>query len=330
MTIMMDGTVDRNVWSIVLAGGEGERVKPLVQRWLGRHRPKQYCTFVGTRSMFQHTVDRAARLTVPSKTVVVAAKGHEPEVRTQLLGRPVEKVLWQPANRDTAAGVFLPLTYVRACDPDAMVVLFPSDHFVYPETRFLSQVRQAVEAAERSPRLVLLGVQPDRLELEYGWIEPASELTDGYSAKPARSVRTFFEKPDPLRADEAMRNGALWNTLVLAARADVLWELGKRCFGGLLAKFERLGDEIGGPQEAAVLQQIYMDMPQGNFSTGLLQRRTEALAVMELRGVLWSDWGKPERIAETLRRINRPPAFPAHCLDRPFAPRPFPVSAPGV
>lgn len=326
---MMDGTVDRNVWSIVLAGGEGERVKPLVQRWLGRHRPKQYCTFVGTRSMFQHTVDRAARLTVPSKTVVVAAKGHEPEVRTQLLGRLVEKVLWQPANRDTAAGVFLPLTYVRACDSDAMVVLFPSDHFVYPETRFLSQVRQAVEAAERSPRLVLLGVQPDRLELEYGWIEPASELTDGYSAKPARSVSAFLEKPDPLRADEAMRNGALWNTLVLAARADVLWELGKRCFGGLLEKFERLGDEIGGPREAEVLEQIYADMPQDNFSAGLLQRRPDAVAVMELENVLWSDWGKPERIAETLRRINRLPAFPAHCLDRPFVPRSLSQPTPG-
>lgn len=320
---------EASTWTIVLAGGEGERVKPMVQRWLGRHRPKQYCTFVGTRSMFQHTVDRAARLTAPSKTVVVAAKGHEPEVRTQLLGRPVEKVLWQPANRDTAAGVFLPLTYVRACDPDATVVLFPSDHFVYPETRFLSQVRQAVEAAERSPRLVLLGVQPDRLEREYGWIEPASELTDGYLGKPVRSVSAFLEKPDPVRADEAMRNGALWNTLVLAARANVLWELGRRCFGGLLEKFDRLGDEIGGPREAEVLEQIYRDMPQDSFSAGLLQRRPDAVAVMELENVLWSDWGKPERIAETLRRINRPPAFPAHCLDRPFAPRSLPQPTPG-
>ena len=320
---------ETSTWTIVLAGGEGERVKPMIQRWLGRHLPKQYCTFVGTRSMFQHTVDRAARLTAPSKTVVVAAEGHEPEVRTQLLGRPVEKVLWQPANRDTAAGVFLPLTYVRAHDPDATVVLFPSDHFVYPEMHFLSQVRLAVEAAERSSRLVLLGVRPDRLELEYGWIEPESNLTDVGSGKPVRNVRTFLEKPDPFRADEAMRNGALWNTFVLAARADVLWELGKRCFGGLLAKFERLGDEIGGPHEAGVLEQIYRDMPQSNFSAGLLQRRPDAVAVMELENVLWSDWGKSERIAETLRRINRQPTFHAHCLDRPFAPRSLPQPAPG-
>jgi mannose-1-phosphate guanylyltransferase len=331
MPIMTGWNGGGDVWSIVLAGGEGERVKPLVQRWLGRHRPKQYCTFVGTRSMFQHTVDRAADVTGLNKTVVVAGRAHEPEVRAQLIGRSVEKVLWQPVNADTAAGVFLPLTYVRAYDPDATVVLFPSDHFVYPEARFLTHVRQAIKVAERwSERLVLLGVRPDRLELEYGWIEPGSDLMDGGSGKRVRSVQAFLEKPDLLKADEAMRNGALWNTLVLAARADLLWELGRRCFRELHIKFELLGDEIGGPREAAVLEQIYAEMPKENFSAGLLQLRPDAVAVMELENVLWSDWGKPERIAETLRRINKQPTFPVHCLDRPFAPRPFPVSAPGV
>ncbi len=239
----MTGGNDRgHVWSIVLAGGEGERMKPLVQRWLGRHRLKQYCTFVGTRSMFQHTVDRAADVTGLGRTVVVAGRTHEPEVRAQLIGRSVEKVLWQPANSDTVAGVFLPLTYVRTHDPYATVVLFPSDHFVYPEARFLNHVRQAIEVAERWPdRLVLLGARPDRLEPEYGWIEPESDLMDGDPGKPVRNVRTFLEKPDPVRADEAMRNGALWNTLVLAAGADVLWELGRRCFGGLLANFKPSG-----------------------------------------------------------------------------------------
>ncbi|MDI3466936.1 MAG: Mannose-1-phosphate guanylyltransferase [Nitrospira sp.] len=125
-----------DVWSIVLAGGEGERMKPLVQRWLGRHRPKQYCTFVGTRSMFQHTVDRAADVTGFGKTVVVAGRTHEPEVRAQLIGRSVEKVLWQPANSDTATGVFLPLTYVRAHDPDATSCSSPRIILCIPRRAF--------------------------------------------------------------------------------------------------------------------------------------------------------------------------------------------------
>jgi mannose-1-phosphate guanylyltransferase len=82
-------TAKRPVWSIVLAGGEGERVKPLVLRWLGRHQPKQYCTFVGNRSMFQHTVERATTLTSPERTVVVAALHHHSQVSSQLRGRPI-------------------------------------------------------------------------------------------------------------------------------------------------------------------------------------------------------------------------------------------------
>ena len=262
------------VWSIVLAGGEGERVKPLVQRWLGRHRPKQYCAFVGTRSMFQHTVDRAAQVSTLRRTVVVAARHHEAELRDQLVGRPVEHLLLQPANSDTAAGVFLPLTYVRARDPKATVVLLPSDHFVYPEARFLRLVRQAIQVAERgADRLVLLGVRPDRLELEYGWIEPEPEQAGENSGEPVRRVRRFLEKPEPARADEAMRNGALWNTLVLATKAEVLWELGWQCFPEILVRFQRLGDAIGGPREAAVLEQTYEGMPLAGSTSSRPFRR---------------------------------------------------------
>ena len=110
-------TAKRPVWSIVLAGGEGERVKPLVLRWLGRHQPKQYCTFVGNRSMFQHTVERATTLTSPERTVVVAALHHHSQVSSQLRGRPIGKLLLQPTNCNTAAGIFLPLAYLRARDP---------------------------------------------------------------------------------------------------------------------------------------------------------------------------------------------------------------------
>ena len=103
-----------SVWAVVLAGGEGERVRPLVDRWVGHHRPKQYCAFTGTRSMFQHTVDRALELVPPERIVAIAARSHQREITTQLDQRPVRAVLLQPDNRDTAAGIFLPLAYIRA------------------------------------------------------------------------------------------------------------------------------------------------------------------------------------------------------------------------
>lgn len=308
------------LWSIILAGGEGERVRRMIERWLGCRCPKQYCAFVGTRSMFQHTVDRAACLSPPDHIVAVVAQAHRPQVLRQLAGRRVGPVLFQPVNRDTMAGVFLPLAYVRATDPTAVVVLFPSDHFINPEERFLTVVRHAAHVARRFPtRLVLLGVQPDRLELEYGWIE-RDQVIEESPDQPVHTVRSFLEKPDMAQADAALRKGALWNTLVLAASVDALWQAGRRCAPDIMMRFEVLTRAIGSSREGHVLSEIYQDMPSQNFSSELLERIPNQVAVMELTGVLWSDWGKPGRIAETLRRIGKSPNFPLECLDQPLKP----------
>jgi mannose-1-phosphate guanylyltransferase len=318
------------LWSVILAGGEGTRLSALVHRWLGRPKPKQYCTFVGTRSMFQHTLDRASRLSSLDRIVTVVARNHRHDALAQLDGKGGSTVLFQPANRDTAAGVFLPLTYIRAKAPQATAVLYPSDHFVYPEDRFFDTVRQAVRVAESWPhRVVMLGVAPDRLELDYGWIQPGQFLAD-LSGESVRAVHSFLEKPDAAQADAALRTGALWNTLVCAANVELLWSLGWQCVPEMMPRFERLGQAIGGPEEGRVLESIYRDMPAKNFSSGLLQRVPEKLALIELTGVLWNDWGKPERIAETLRRIDRQPAFPLTCLDRPFVPLPMTPAIDGL
>jgi hypothetical protein len=84
--------------------------------------------------------------------------------------------------------------------------------------------------------------------------------------------------------------------------------------------FEGLSQAIGTPQEEQALDAIYQEMPAYNLSSDLLQRVPEHVAVLEMTGVLWSDWGKPERIVNTLRQIRRQPVFPLECLGRPFAP----------
>ncbi len=299
-----------NLWSIILAGGDGERLRPLIQRWQGRHKPKQYCTFIGTRSMFQHTLDRADRITAPERKVTVVAQSHHGEVRTQLVDRHPGKIILQPANRDTAAGIFLALTYVRAQDPAATVVLFPSDHFIYPEDRFVEIVQSAVQAAKQlKPWLFLLGVCPDRLDLEYGWIRQGSHL-GWINGQRVRAVEAFLEKPGCELCRAAMASGALWNTLVMASRVETLWEMGWRCFPDMMPLLKVYGQAIGSSEEEAVLKAVYEVMPVRNFSTDLLQCVPKQVAVIELSGVLWCDWGKPERIVDTLRRIGKSPAFP--------------------
>ena len=317
----------KHVWSIVLAGGDGERVQPFVRQWLGYPHPKLYCTFIGTRSMFEHTLDRATCIALPQRTVVVAARHHRHEMPAHLFANRLHTLLEQPSNRDTAAGIFLPISYVRARNPQAIVVIQPSDHFVYPEQRFVETVRQGVASVETMPdRLLLFGVQPDRLETDYGWIQPGAQLNET-STHPVHAVSSFAEKPGLAQADAALRAGGLWNTLVLTATVDALWKAGWACFPDLMVRFERLCAAWGTPDEADVLENLYRVMPRHNFSSHLLQRIPERVAVFELTGVLWSDWGKPERIAESIRRIGKVPAFPLDCLEPPFAPNPIPHQA---
>ena len=311
---MHHAKVNDRLWSIVLAGGEGKRIRPVIQRWLCQDKPKQYCTFVGTRSMFQHTLDRAGRLAGPERTVIVIDRTHQQEALSQLGERATGTVILQPSNRDTAAGIFLPLTYIRAHDSEAAAVIYPSDHFVHPEDSFIDAVEQAVWAAEwMADRIILLGVEPDGWELDYGWIQPGETLAWAAGHR-VRGVQAFIEKPTSMEAARAMGTGALWNTLVLAAKVQTLWKLGWRYFPEMMPLFERLGSAIGTPQEGTLLDSVYQEMPVRDFSADLLQRAANHTAVIELSGVHWSDWGRSERIADTLRRIGKQPAFPLECL----------------
>jgi len=305
---------DRRLWSVILAGGEGQRMRPLIQRWLGRHRPKQYCTFVGTRSMFQHTLDRADMLTPPGRRVSVVARSHRAEVFHQIGCRQSGKILLQPLNRDTAAGIFLALTHVRSQDPQAIVAVFPSDHFIFPDHCFINTVRSVVHAVDTwRDRIILLGAAPDRPEPDYGWIQPGAEL--GWTnVCPVRAVQSFVEKPCASRARQAMADGALWNTLVFVARVETLWNLGWRCFPPLIYMFEKLKAAMGRGLEEQVLDEIYRSMPAHSFSSQLLARVTDQVALMELRDVVWCDWGRPERIADALRALGKHPAFPREHL----------------
>jgi mannose-1-phosphate guanylyltransferase len=295
------------LWSIVLAGGEGNRTRPCIQRWLGRHLPKQYCAFTGTRSLLQHTLDRARRLAPDERALVVIDRTHKQVAESQLIGRPSIRVIAQPCNRDTAPGIFLPLTYLRRIDPQATVVIYPSDHFICPENRFVGAVREAVAEAASLDRLVLLGVVPDELDLEYGYIRPGSIIAGSRSR--VRSVRAFIEKPNISEAKAAVRAGALWNIFVLIGKAELLWRLGWKYLPEMMPLFERLGKNIGSDRETEALDSIYASMPVRNFSSNLLQRAPGCTAVMKLQDVLWSDWGNSERIIRSLGEIHRRPAF---------------------
>lgn len=294
------------LWGVILAGGEGTRLRPFLRSRIGADCPKQFCAIIGTRSMLRHTVDRAAWLVPAKRTVTVVTAGHHRHFAGDPVAEAPRLLVEQPRNRDTGPGVLLPLVAILHRDPRARVALFPSDHFVLEEGRFMTHVAEAVAALARVPgRLVVLGMPPDGTTTGYGWIEPGAPLGDSC----LRGVRRFWEKPARATARRLLAAGGLINTFVVVADAGTLWSIARRGMPDLAAPFDRIARAWGGPDQARVLDEEYAGMRSANFSREVLERLPERLAVLPVGGVLWSDWGEPARVVETVRRLGFAPLW---------------------
>ena len=296
-----------NLWAVVLAGGQGTRLQGFLRQVLGTERPKQFCRIVGSRSMLRHTWDRSTRLVEPDRILTILTAGQERFLDDE--DRVPGRILVQPANRETAPGLLLPLLWIGEHDPGATVVVFPADHFIWEEERFLAHVRAAVGATARHPeRLILLGVEADGPEQSYGWIAPDLPCEAGSGAELYR-VRRFWEKPDRATAARLFARGYLWNTFVLAGRLQAIIRSAQMALPDVLDPLARTAPFLGTRYEADAVAAVYRTLRPVDFSQRLLAGRAEDLLVLPARGVYWSDWGDPHRILQTLKRFDRRPGW---------------------
>jgi mannose-1-phosphate guanylyltransferase len=287
---------------IILSAGNGMRIPDLVHRFGGHDCPKQYVKLDGKRSMLEHTFDRAESLIPAARLYVVITKEHLElsEVSRQIGSRFSETLVIQPTNKDTAPELLLPLIYLQPRYPDAVVAVFPSDHFILEEDVFIRHVDMAFRLVERDgSRIVLLGVKPKAPEPEYGYIIPGEEINEpGIGC--ARRVELFVEKPAPEAAEKIIRSGALWNTRVIVFRLATLMSVFQRTTPELHRSFQKILTAMGTPDEQRMLEAVYHDLNLINFSTAVLEvlpfEQRQALLALPVRGVTWSDWESADRL----------------------------------
>jgi len=208
---------------------------------------------------------------------------------------PRENILVQPENRGTAAGVMRALVEIQSREiTTAPVVLLPSDHYVEDERVLHDALGAAIRnACHGDAPVVLLGISPTTQEADYGWILPESP-------GPFARVRRFSEKPPAPQVREMIRDGALINSLILAARAHVLLALIARVFPDTLRAFQRFARE---PEGAPEVRRLYKALPPMDLSRDVLQRSTAFLSVIRVPPCGWSDLGTLERLQRFLTHL---------------------------
>ncbi|HEY6180138.1 MAG TPA: sugar phosphate nucleotidyltransferase [Kofleriaceae bacterium] len=286
-------------WTLALAGGEGVRLSDYVHQRFGQRTPKQYCRLLGDRSMLEHTLDRLNQLTPPSRTLTVIGTGHGEIAAPQLAGR-CDHVFRQPAARDTGVALYVALAMIKRWHPNAVVTITPTDHYVAPSPRYVEQVKSArTAAAQLRDTVVVLGASPADPDPDLGYLAVGDKLTQ---IPRLRRVTGFVEKPSPPRAQQLIAEGGLWNTMVACGTVEALWNLGRATEPQLLDILDSFVPLVGTRDETDAIEYVYGAILPVSLSSDVFERGADRLAALELDGVEWSDWGRPERIESVLAR----------------------------
>jgi mannose-1-phosphate guanylyltransferase len=289
-----------HTWALVLAAGEGTRLRSLTTTATGVAVPKQFCSLDGGLSLLNEALLRAEAVATRRHICTVVAAEHQDWWSGPLQGLPAANVIVQPRNCGTANGILLPLLHILERDPCANIVLLPSDHHVRHEA-VLAQALQLAKAQLRLRKreLVLLGIEPDEVDPELGYIVPGS--TDGHGG---RFVERFVEKPASMLATDLIASGALWNAFIVVARAQALLDLFSLRMPQIVNDMRAVVvHDAMHPDAPVAANRLYRTLPNVDFSRHVIQGYEFSLRVLAVPSCGWSDLGTPSRVARTLQGI---------------------------
>lgn len=290
-------------WGLILASGEGSRLRSVSERIGGAGCPKQFCRLLSQKTLYEETHDRALHLFQADHLISVVTRSHAGFYPSQLATTPSERVVIQPQGRGIATAILHALLRLQMLDPNADVALLPSDHFVSDGRRFMNFVAEGFEAIRAFPdQAVLFGIKATAPETGYGWIETETAGATGLGA--ATPVRRFREKPTFADAANLWRLGCLWNSFVLVARASWLLGVIQRQCPVLVRQFSELASCIGSELEEFTSERTYSRLSETDFSKDVLMGTDTRLSVIQVHGIEWSDLGDPHRLASLTNRRN--------------------------
>lgn len=287
------------IYGLILAGGKGSRLYPLSRA----DQPKQFLKLINDKSFLVNTVDRIIPIIDRDNIYVVTNMDYKEKVKNELIGIREENIFVEPANKETATCIGLSAVKLLKQDANAVMVVLPSDHYIQGEKNYIDTLSQAIEMANKRRCIVTLGIEPNRPETGYGYIEMGERTTGNIATY---KIARFTEKPNSEVAKDFLLKGTyLWNSGMFIFRADVILREIEKYLPKLHKPLMEIYKSLGEENEEEVVKEQY-DLIDGiSIDFGIMQKTRKAYVIK--CDFNWDDmgsFGALSRLLGTYRNNN--------------------------
>lgn len=269
-------------YCVIMGGGIGSRFWPFSRESY----PKQFLDFWGTgRSLLQMTFDRFSKIIPKENIYIVTNERYVELIKEQLPELHDRQILPEPTRRNTAPCIAYAAYHIRSCNPNANIVVAPSDHLIQKEDIFLSDIQKGLEFVSRNNSLVTLGIRPSRPETGYGYIQ-SGDTANGDFLK----VKTFTEKPNLELARIFQESGEFfWNSGIFLWNVNTIIEAFRKYLPELTARFDLGLKYYNTPDERAFIAEQYPYCPNISIDYAVMEKADHVYMLCVDFG--WADLG---------------------------------------
>ena len=273
-----------NRYCVIMCGGVGSRFWPFSKS----SAPKQFIDFFGTgRTLLQMSFDRIADIIPVRNILAITNERYAPLVREQLPELADDQILLEPDRRNTAPCIAWAAYHIRAINPNAMMLVAPSDHLILKEDMFKNSVNNGFSFLRSNPKsLLTMGIKPSRPETGYGYIQIEKEAEVGDIVK----VKTFTEKPDLELAKVFMQSGEFfWNSGIFMWSANAIVDSFHEHCPDIAMRFDKGLGKFGTAAEREFIEKEFPACPNISIVYAIMEK-SDSVSV-QCVDFGWSDLG---------------------------------------
>ncbi|MBK3518693.1 mannose-1-phosphate guanylyltransferase [Carboxylicivirga marina] len=287
--------MSNNTYCVIMAGGVGSRFWPLSTT----QTPKQFLDILGTgKSLLQQTYERFIPICPVENIMVVTNKAYKEMVLEQLPELKADQVLAEPLRRNTAPCIAYANAVIKSKNPDAQIVVTPSDHLIINEEQFREKIANGLDFVKNRDTLLTFGIKPSRPETGYGYIQVEHEdgLPDSFN-----KVKTFTEKPNLEMARILLESGEFfWNSGIFIWSLKSVEKAFEMHLREIASLFNSFYPTVGTPTEEKALYDTYVDCRNISIDYGVMEKANNVYVQIVDFG--WSDLGTWTSLHENSER----------------------------